>query len=168
MSRVKSKLFGLSNTSLCSTLAVSFHVARSFLALAVKTVNLLSALSWLILFQCSLTHHCLIYKRLFNIHVCLGDISQTLQRQPEIYWLCVLFFFSFVSICNRILKLQTCFISFSNCCLLHLNYLSCSLSFFVCLYLFPPCQVSFFFPLFLFFPQLLLTHKYRNVLLMIK
>lgn len=54
-------------------------------------VDLLSALSHLILFQRSLTHHCLIYKRPFNIHACLGDISQTLWRRPEIYWICVLF-----------------------------------------------------------------------------
>lgn len=63
-------------------------------------VNLLSALSHLILFQCSLTHHYLIYKRPFNIHACLGDTGQTLRRRPEIYRLCVLFWF--VSICDRI------------------------------------------------------------------
>lgn len=73
-------------------------MGRSFLALSMKIVNLLSALSHLILFQSSPTHHCLIYKRPFNIHACLGDISQTLGRQLEIYWLCVLF--CFVSVCH--------------------------------------------------------------------
>lgn len=66
-------------------------MGRSFFGFGCeKRVNLLSALSQLILFQCSLTHHCLIYKRPFNIHTCPGDIRQALERQLEIYWL---FFF---------------------------------------------------------------------------
>lgn len=154
--RKKSKPLGLSNTRACSTLAVSFHVGRSFLALAVKIESIYYLpFSHLILFQCSLTHHCLIYKRPFNIHVCLGDISQTLWRQLEIYWLCVLL--QFVSTCDFEFG-ETWFISICNGCLSHLNYLTFSLSSYVCLRLFLPLPgflFKFFFDPFLFQLKLL-------------
>lgn len=81
--RKDSKLLVPSNVSLTSLFFL-------FCLSCLNRVNLLSALSQLILFLCLLTHNCLIYKRPFNIHSCLGDIRQTLRRRLEIYWLSVL------------------------------------------------------------------------------
>lgn len=79
-------------------------MGRSFFGFGCeKRVNLLSALSQLILFQCSLTHHCLIYKRPFNIHTCPGDIRQALERQQEIYWL----FFFFAISCSCLFVMES-------------------------------------------------------------
>lgn len=148
----KSKPLGLSDTSPCSTLAVSFRAGEKLFGIGQENgVNLLSALSHLILFQCSLTHHCLIYKRPFNIHACLGDISQTLWRQLEIYWLLCAFPLC-VYLQSNGKKRQTCFISFWYCCLLHLYYLTFWLSVLVSLHLFLSFRLFLFFSVSWSFP----------------
>lgn len=71
------------------TLSPSLDLRKIFLPLVVKEeeekgkkrVNLLSTFFHLILFQCWLTHHPLIYKRSFNIYEHPGVIRQTVPKQ---------------------------------------------------------------------------------------
>lgn len=144
-------------------------MGRSFFGFGCeKRVNLLSALSQLILFQCSLTHHCLIYKRPFNIHTCPGDIRQALERQLEIYWL---FFFAISCSClfvmeswkHKLVSSDSDTVVIRNSISVHsFIFVSLSLSAYIyfCLSgsVFPSCVLS----------EAFLSHKYRNISLMMR
>lgn len=145
-------------------------MGRSFFGFGCeKRVNLLSALSQLILFQCSLTHHCLIYKRPFNIHTCPWDIRQALERQLEIYWL--FFFLPFLARVylwwNRgnvnlfhLIPIRSSFATQSPFFILLFPSLSLSAYIYFCLSgsVFPSCVFS----------EAFLSHKYRNISLMMR
>lgn len=102
-----------------------------------RRVNLLSdsTLFHLILFQCWLTHHPLIYERPFNIYEHQGVISQTVLKQ---------FFIGFSTICNQTWQNHIQLFFFSTHLLVLTEFLS-------------PCRAVFL-PLCMFYTVNLILH----------